>query len=114
MCEYTVLFKLTGVHGNADAMSCLSLPHSHRDIPVYIPAILLEQLESSPVTEDQIGAWTARGNEEEEKARVLVKWPIICHDRRVLNTMEVHLPRIWCRRDLVISQDSREPGFTMI
>ena len=59
--EYTLVFRSTTQHGNADAMSRLPLPESPREIPD--PAewvLLIEGLKDSPISSAQIRTWTRR------------------------------------------------------
>ena len=59
--EYTLVFRSTTQHGNADAMSRLPLPESPREIPD--PAewvLLIEGLKDSPISSAQIRLWTRR------------------------------------------------------
>ena len=51
MYEYTIAFRSTKVHGNADAMSQLPLPVQPTTVPQPPEMILLiEELERSPIT----------------------------------------------------------------
>ena len=59
--EYTLVFRSTTQHGNADAMSRMPLPESLREIPD--PAewvLLIEGLKDSPILSAQIRTWTRR------------------------------------------------------
>ena len=50
MYEYTLSFRSTKAHGNADAMSCLPLPNTPQTTPLPPEMVLLmEELEKSPV-----------------------------------------------------------------
>ena len=61
MYEYTISFKPTSAHGNADALSRLPLPVQPAQTPEPLETVLLmEQLASSPVTAQHIRAWTGR------------------------------------------------------
>ena len=61
MYEYSILFKSTATHGNADALSCLPLPETSKDPPVPAETVLLlEQLSESPISVKQIKLWTRR------------------------------------------------------
>ena len=59
--EYTIRFRKTQAHGNADALSWLPLPTVPAEVPM--PAelgLLTEHLEDSPVTAQHIRLWTRR------------------------------------------------------
>ena len=80
--EYYLVFRGTQAHLNADALSRLPLP----SYPVKIPSppelvLLMEHLQDSPVTADDIRVWTRR---DPLLAKVLqfVKdgWPDKCED----------------------------------
>ena len=59
MYEYSILFKSTATHGNADALSRLPLPETSKDPPVPAETVLLlEQLSESPISVKQIKLWT--------------------------------------------------------
>ena len=59
MYEYTLSFRLTKAHGNADAMSRLPLPNTHQTTPLPPEVVLLmEELEKSPVVAASVRAWT--------------------------------------------------------
>ena len=61
MYEYTISFKPTSAHGNADALSQLTLPVQLAQTPEPMETVLLmEQLASSPATAQHISAWTER------------------------------------------------------
>ena len=61
MYEYTISYKPTTAHGNADALSRLPLPEQPKVTPVPSELILLlEQLQELPTTAQQIRAWTQR------------------------------------------------------
>ena len=61
MYEYSISFKSTATHGNADALSRLPLPETSKDPPVPAETVLLlEQLSESPISVKQIKLWTRR------------------------------------------------------
>ena len=60
MYEYSLKFKSTKQHGNADAMSRLPLPDTVTPPLPPETVLLLEFLEKSPVTAKQVRLWTRR------------------------------------------------------
>ena len=59
--EYTLRFRNTRAHANADALSRLPLPIVPEQVPTPPELVLLtERLADSPVTADQIHDWTRR------------------------------------------------------
>ena len=61
MYDYILTFRKTQLHGNADALSRLPLPDKPTTVPVPTELVLLlEHLDDSPVTAQQIQAWTRR------------------------------------------------------
>ena len=59
MYEYSLIFKRTADHGNADAMSRLPLRDTAPEVPEPAEIVLLmEKLEASPVTAEHIKAWS--------------------------------------------------------
>ena len=66
-CEYTLKFRRTTDHGNADALSRLPVVPKKIDFPPEL-VFLTEHLENSPVTAHDIQVWTRR---DPELARVL-------------------------------------------
>ena len=61
MYEYTLAFRSTLDHGNADAMSRLPLPDKPDSMPLPVELVLLmETLLHSPVTAKEIRCWTRR------------------------------------------------------
>ena len=59
--EYTLCFKPTAAHANADALSRLPLPSTASSIPMPAETVLLmETLEASPITAADIRMWTRR------------------------------------------------------
>ena len=59
MYEYTMAFKPTQAHGNADALSRLPLPQTPRDTPQPAETVLMmEHLNSTPITATRIRALT--------------------------------------------------------
>lgn len=82
MYEYTIAFRPTKAHGNADAMSRLPLPV----LPTAVPqppemVLLMEQLDQSPVTAANVRTWT---NTDPLMSRVrqfiLSGWPSTIND----------------------------------
>ena len=59
--EYTITFRKTQAHGNADALSWLPLPvvPVESELPPEL-VLLMEHLEESPVTAQHIKTWTRR------------------------------------------------------
>ena len=59
--EYSITFRPTHKHGNADAMSRLPVPETteNEQIPTEL-VLLMETLENSPVTAKDIRDWTAK------------------------------------------------------
>ena len=60
MYEYTLKFKPTMQHANADALSCLSLPETASPPLSPETVLLLEFHNKSPVIANQIRIWTRR------------------------------------------------------
>ena len=61
MYEYRIMFKPSGSHGNADALSRLPLPSMDQDPPIPVDTVLvLNELSESPISVDQIRIWTRR------------------------------------------------------
>ena len=61
MNEYTLQFRKTEAHCNADALSRLPLPTAPKEVPVPPELVLLMQhLQQLPVTADHIRLWTRR------------------------------------------------------
>ena len=59
--EYTLVFRKTEAHSNADTLSRLPLPTVPAEVPTPPELVLLmEHLADSPVTADQIRSWTKR------------------------------------------------------
>jgi len=59
--EYTITFCGTKLHGNADALSQLPLPTTPTEVPLEPKLVLLLQhLDESPVTVNDIRKWTRR------------------------------------------------------
>ena len=57
--HYTFEFRPTHKHSNADALSRLPLPEKPASVPVPVEMVLLmEMLQSAPVTAVQIARWT--------------------------------------------------------
>ncbi len=59
--EYSLIFRSTTQHANADALSRLPLPEKPSSVPVPADLVLLvENLENGPITPAQIRTWTLR------------------------------------------------------
>ena len=59
--QYTILFRSTTKHGNADVMSRLPLPNQPSNTPVPSELVLLiENFNEAPITSDQIAGWTQK------------------------------------------------------
>ena len=57
--EYTIVFRGTKLHSNADALSRLPLPNAPVEVPLEPELVLLLQhLDESPVTVNDIRKWT--------------------------------------------------------
>lgn len=81
MYEYILKFKPTSKHANADALSRLPIPENiTTPVPPEI-VLLLEFLDKSPVTADQIRVWT-RKDPVLSKVREYVEgqWPDTTED----------------------------------
>ena len=58
MYDYTICFRPTNAHGNADAMSRLPVPTSVGNPPIPTELVLLmEFLENRPLTASHIKEW---------------------------------------------------------
>ena len=59
--EYTITWRNTFQHVNADALSRLPLPEApgHSPVPAEL-VLMMEQLQEAPITSTQIAAWTRR------------------------------------------------------
>ena len=59
--EYTIVFRSTSKHANADAMSRLPLPDKPTSTPVPAEFVLMiEKLDKAPITSTQIANWTKK------------------------------------------------------
>ena len=59
--DYSIAYKPGAQNGNADLFSRLPLPEAPKEVPMPGETVLLlETLQSSPITATQIKAWTAR------------------------------------------------------
>ena len=62
--EYSLVFRNTTAHANADALSRLPLPEELASVAVEPELVLLaEHLANSPVTANDIRVWTRRNKE---------------------------------------------------
>ena len=82
MYQYTLQFRPTTQHANADALSRLPLPEKPISIP--LPgelALLIDHLAEAPITAAQLKAWTAK---DKLLSKVLhfirYGWPNEVHD----------------------------------
>ena len=80
--EYTITFRNTHAHSNADALSRLPLPQTQRESKTPSELVLLiEHLEDSPVTAHHIAVWTRR---DPQLSKVLTYvqrgWPDECEE----------------------------------
>ena len=94
--EYTLLWRPTQQHENADAMSRLPLPEKPLETPLPAELVLLmEHLEESPVTATQIRMWTRRDPLLSRVSCYLHEgWPDQCDDQ---------LKPYWCRKQSFLS-----------
>ena len=61
MYEYSISFKPSSSHSNADALSRLPLPHVQDETPTPPETVfLLDQIAESPISVNQIRSWTRR------------------------------------------------------
>ncbi len=59
--EYTITWRASGEHANADALSRLPLPEAPAQSTVPAELVLMiEQMEEAPITAKQVAAWTRR------------------------------------------------------
>lgn len=84
--EYTIRFRNTHTHGNADALSRLPLPETQKESknpPELV--LLMDHLNDSPVTARHIAVWTRRDPELSKVLTYVEKgWPDECD--KSLNT----------------------------
>ena len=92
MYEYTLIFRSTAQHGNADALSRLPLPEPPSEVPLPAELVLLtEYLENSPVTAAQIKNWTLKNPQLAKVLHYIQEgWPDYCVD--------TELKPYWSRR----------------
>ena len=61
MCFWSVTFRPTAQHANADALSRLPLPDKPDNVPLPGELVLLiDHLAEAPITAVQLKAWTAK------------------------------------------------------
>ena len=96
--EYTIRFRKTEEHGNADALSRLPLPVTPSDVPTPAELILLmEHLDDSPVTAQHVRTWTRKDPVLSTVLQyILHGWPVKCDDTLVpyssrKNELSVHM-----------------------
>ena len=104
MYEYTLQFKRSEDHANADALSRLPLPEHPESVPLPVETIfLMECLDSSPVTASQIRLWTKR---DPLLARVLKftkeGWPEACLEELNMDDLKPFSSR---RMELSVQDD---------
>ena len=87
---YTISFRSTTKHGNADAMSRLPLPNQPSNTPVPSELVLLiENLNEAPITSDQIAGWTQKDPTlSRVMQHIMLGWPA---------TVESELKPYWNR-----------------
>ena len=75
--EYTLAFRNTAAHANADALSCLPLPEEPARTTVEPELVLLaEHLDDSPVTATDIRSWTQQDKKLSQVLQyVQLGWP---------------------------------------
>jgi len=75
--EYTIVFRSTSKHANADAMSRLPLSEKPASTPVPAEVVLLiEKLDEAPITSVQIANWTKKDPILAQVLQyILLEWP---------------------------------------
>ena len=98
MYEYTLVFRSTTDHSNADAMSRLPLPEKPDHTPVPVELILLaETLQEAPITATHIRLWTRRNPVLSQVLQCIqYGWPASCSE---------DLRPFWSRRTELSVQD---------
>ena len=98
MYEYTLVFRSTTDHSNADAMSRLPLPEKPDHTPIPVELVLLaETLEEAPITATHIRLWTRRNPVLSQVLQCIQSgWPASCSQ---------DLKPFWFRRTELSVQD---------
>ena len=102
MYEYSISFKPSIAHSNADALSRLPLYNVSREPPVPTETVLLlQQISESPISANQIRRWTCRDPLLSRVLHfVLSGWP------EELEPSEASLKPFWSRKLELSAQDS--------
>ena len=115
MYDYTISFRKTQDHGNADALSRLPLPEQPDTVPIPAELVLLvDQLNDSPVTAWQVQRWTGRDPILSTVVNyVRHGWPVECEEefKPYFNRKEelsVHLGCLLWGARVVIPPKARE------
>ena len=127
--EYTIRFRKTEEHGNADALSRLPLPVTPSDVPTPAELVLLmEHLDDSPVTAQHVRTWTRKDPVLSTVLQyVLYGWPDKCDETLApyssrKNELSVHMGCVlWgsrvvlppkARRSVLTELHEGHPGMT--
>ena len=113
MYEYTLQYKRTEDHANADALSRLPPPEHPQSVPLPAETIfLVEFLESSPIKAVQIRSWTKRDPLLVQVVKFIKEgWPEECaEDIKPFSSIRLELSveddcilweGMWCHRQAV-------------